>query len=360
MRESKRLFLKEARLLNKLNGHKNIVSFFAFCPEPYAIMLEYLCFDFSVFNADKKVTSLDNSLHFIDERLEDSALKKFQPKIARDIADGLSYLHNNGIVHRDLKPENILVSNQHYSEIPDESNRNAEFSSNPIMCKLTDFGESRATYLQTQTLVQSRTKRINRGTPIYMAPELHLESAHALTQNDLVKADIWAFGLVMYCLLNPDVDHPYQPVFAKAGMNECVESLKRLHEAKKLPPQRTKFESLVISDWWQIEAAYKACAKFDPDERVTAAEQSSILSAKQPEESLNVSRLNVSQATALSNVDRLLAERVEEHIASKTTRTTDESCLILGNNGTNACVFLDLGICDRFLTSDHCMSWAEF
>ena len=134
------------------------------------------------------------------------------------------------------------------------------------MCKLTDFGESRATYLQTQTLVQSRTQRVNRGTPIYMAPELHLESADVLTQKDLVKADIWAFGLVMYCLLNPDVDHPYQPVFAEARMNECVESLKGLHKAKKLPPQRTKFESLVVSEWWQVEAAYKACAKFDPDE----------------------------------------------------------------------------------------------
>ena len=149
-------------------------------------MLEYLCFDFSVFNVDKKVTSLSDLLHFIDERLEVTALKKFQPKVARDIAEGLSYLHNNGIVHRDLKPENILVSNQHYSEMSDKSNRNAEFSSNPIMCKLTDFGESRATYLQTQTLVQSRTQRVNRGTPIYMAPELHLESADALTQKDLV------------------------------------------------------------------------------------------------------------------------------------------------------------------------------
>ena len=188
LRESKRLFLK-SRLLHKLNGHKNIVSFFAFCPEPYAIMLEYLCFDFSVFNVDKKVTSLSDLLHFIDEQLEVSALKIFQPKVARDIAEGLSYLHNNGIVHHDLKPENILVSNQHYSEMPDESNRNAEFSSNPIMCKFTDFGESRATYLQTQTLVQSRTQRVNRGTPIYMAPELHLESADALTQKDLVKAD---------------------------------------------------------------------------------------------------------------------------------------------------------------------------
>ena len=358
-RESKRLFLKEARLLHSLNGHKNIVSFFSFCEEPYAIMLEYLCFDFAVFGVNKKVTSLGDLLHFIDDQLDVSALKKFQPKIARDIADGLCYLHNNCIVHRDLKPENILVSNQHYSEKLEDSYRNAEFAKNPIICKLSDFGESRATYLQTQTLVQSRTHRANRGTPVYMAPELHLHPANSLNHNDLVKADIWAFGLIMYCLINPDIDHPYQPVFTEAGMSESLDSLKCLLEAKKVLPQRSKYEFLLVSEWWQVEAAYQACAKFDPDERPTAAELSSILSVQQPEGSLNVVPLNVSQATALSNVDSFLAERVKGNRASNGVQTTDELCSLLDNDGTNACVFLDLGICDRFLSTDHCITWTE-
>src|SRR5262245_378144 len=31
-------------------------------------------------------------------------------RLAREIADGLSYAHEQGVVHRDIKPENILLS----------------------------------------------------------------------------------------------------------------------------------------------------------------------------------------------------------------------------------------------------------
>lgn len=53
-RESKKMFLKEARILHKLMNNENIVEFIAFCDDPYAIMLEYLCFDFRPFGIDKK------------------------------------------------------------------------------------------------------------------------------------------------------------------------------------------------------------------------------------------------------------------------------------------------------------------
>ena len=50
-------FVEEARMLR--NIQHNVVSFKAFCQRPYAIMLEYVHFDFSVFSdCDKKVHSL--------------------------------------------------------------------------------------------------------------------------------------------------------------------------------------------------------------------------------------------------------------------------------------------------------------
>jgi serine/threonine protein kinase len=59
-RESKETFLKEAGLLQKLKEKRNtaIIDFFGLCTDPYAIMMEYLYFDFNPFGVDKKVSSL--------------------------------------------------------------------------------------------------------------------------------------------------------------------------------------------------------------------------------------------------------------------------------------------------------------
>ena len=64
--EDKRLFLKEAKILQGLN-HKNVVQFQAICEMPSAIMLEYLCSDFSLFGRTSEAAySLDDYIHFVD------------------------------------------------------------------------------------------------------------------------------------------------------------------------------------------------------------------------------------------------------------------------------------------------------
>ena len=354
-RESKRLFVKEARLLHNLKGHKNIATFLAFCVEPHAIMMEYLYFDFGLFGVDKKVSSMNELLHFIDDHLDFTTLKSFQPKIARDIADGLCYLHEQGVVHRDLKPDNILVTNQHYLFVNEEKPRAELFANNPVTCKLADFGESRASYLQTQTLVSSQTHRVDRGTVVFMAPELHHQPLKPVSHEDLKKADIWAYGLVMYCLLNPDMDDPYQAVFAETGMNKCVDSLKCLLSERRLPKPQPKYEYLQVSEWWELEEAFELCAKFEPQLRPAASDLPSMFSVNQPEASLNLVQLAVSQATAVENADHALAEIIDQ------TGTSAEfhPATVPKNDGTNACVFLSLAICDRVLAAAESIKWTD-
>ena len=52
--EDENNFLKEAKLLRSLQ-HKDIVAFKNFCNTPYAIMLEYVYFDFLPFEIPRQV-----------------------------------------------------------------------------------------------------------------------------------------------------------------------------------------------------------------------------------------------------------------------------------------------------------------
>ena len=81
-------------------------------------------------------------------------------------------------MHRDLKMENVMV------DVETGPDGEAE-----IICKVADFGF--ATILERNNMT-----RENLGTPLYMAPEIVSERMY---DN---KVDIWALGIMTYCLLN--------------------------------------------------------------------------------------------------------------------------------------------------------------
>ena len=68
--EAKRRFEKEAAILNTVKGHRNVCEFLKFCQEPYAIMMDHSCFDFNFLEVDKKVSSLEDFIHFIHAEFE--------------------------------------------------------------------------------------------------------------------------------------------------------------------------------------------------------------------------------------------------------------------------------------------------
>ncbi len=105
--------------------------------------------------------------------------------ICRQIAEGLEAAHEKGVIHRDLKPANVMVS---------EGDK----------VKILDFGLAKALSddsrsvdsSQSPTLTDAMTQPgVILGTAAYMSPE------QAKGKSVDKRADIWAFGCILYeCL----------------------------------------------------------------------------------------------------------------------------------------------------------------
>jgi len=106
--------------------------------------------------------------------------------IARQIAEALEVAHEAGIVHRDLKPANIKVRGDGTVKVLDFG-----------LAKAMDpGGSSNANLANSPTLTGRATQMgVILGTAAYMAPE----QAKGKTVDR--RADIWAFGVVLYEML---------------------------------------------------------------------------------------------------------------------------------------------------------------
>jgi len=106
-------------------------------------------------------------------------------RIAKQICEALEYAHERGIVHRDLKPANVKVT-------ADDA------------VKILDFGLAKAMEGDAASIDISTSPTISRmatmqgvllGTAAYMSPE------QAKAKPVDRRADIWAFGCVLYEML---------------------------------------------------------------------------------------------------------------------------------------------------------------
>jgi len=107
--------------------------------------------------------------------------------IAREVAEGLEYAHERGIIHRDLKPSNISVTSDGKVKILDFG-----------LAKALDPGGGGASpdMSHSPTVTAAVTEAgIVLGTAAYMSPEV----ARGKTADR--RADIWAFGCVLYEML---------------------------------------------------------------------------------------------------------------------------------------------------------------
>ena len=105
--------------------------------------------------------------------------------LAKGMAEGLEYAHERGIVHRDLKPANVKVT-------PDGSVKILDFG----LAKALDAPIAAAHIANSPTISVAGTQAgLLLGTAAYMAPEQ--ARGHAVDR----RADIWAFGCVLYEML---------------------------------------------------------------------------------------------------------------------------------------------------------------
>lgn len=135
--------------------------------------------------------------------------------LAKQVIEGLHYLHSRKLLHRDVKPENILHNTA--GEV-----------------KLTDFGISKdlnSTVAMAATFV---------GTATYMSPE------RASGQDYSFAADIWSIGLVLYELATGEYPFPAITSFPVLYDFLCTKPEPRL-DAEVYPEDLCSFVALGLN-----------------------------------------------------------------------------------------------------------------
>jgi len=149
---------------------------------------------------------------------------------------------------------------------------------------------------------------------------------------DLQKMDMWSFGMVLFCILNPDVPYPYYIEAKKerqAGRIVDKNMSKQLLEHECLPQSSSTYDEMSSTGgkWGKIAQTMGRCLKFNPAERINA-----------------------------TNIVSLL----NHHLSFHPCIISQDSQAVAYNSGTvtqnlqsaeNACTFLSLLIADKLCTS---------
>ncbi|TYI27745.1 hypothetical protein ES332_A05G197800v1 [Gossypium tomentosum] len=199
----RREFTQEVNIMRKIQ-HKNVVQFFGACTTPpnLCIVTEFMS---------------GGSIYDLLHKQKSGFKLPLLLKLAIDVSEGMSYLHQNGIMHRDLKAANLLMDENGVRDV----------------VKIADFGVAR---VQAQPGVMTAET----GTYRWMAPEVieHKPYDH--------KADVFSFGVVLWEMLTGKL--PYEnltPLQAAVGVVQ--------KDLRPVIPQytRPKFVELLERCWQQ-------------------------------------------------------------------------------------------------------------
>ena len=178
-------FEREAHVLASLN-HPNIATVYGF--EAGAIGMELV-------EGPTLAERIGGRAIPVDEALP----------IAKQIAEGLEYAHEKGVVHRDLKPANVKLT-------ADGNVRILDFG----LAKVLEAPPPAGNLSISPTMALSATQAgVILGTAAYMAPE---QARGAAVDK---RADIWAYGVVLYEMLTG------KPPFAGETVSDTLAAVLR-------------------------------------------------------------------------------------------------------------------------------------
>ena len=219
-------FEREARAVASLN-HPNICSLYDVGPN-YLVM-EYV-------EGESPAGPMP-----IDQAME----------IARQIAEALAEAHDKGVVHRDLKPANIKIKPDGTVKVLDFGL--AKIGGGPVASSSED----------SPTISMAATQAgVILGTAAYMAPE------QARGKRVDARADIWAFGVVLYELITG------QRLFKGEDLTETLASVvKEQPDLSAVPPR--------------VRRLLEECLRKDPKKRLQAiGDMRLVLDSAEPPPSL--------------------------------------------------------------------------
>ncbi len=153
--------------------------------------------------------------------------------LARQIAEALQAAHQHGIIHRDLKPANIKIK-------PDGTVKVLDFGLAKIAERSTVAADSRNTATTMLELTQAGQIL---GTAAYMAPE------QARGKGVDKRADIWAFGAVLYEMLTG------KRLFDGESLGDTLAAVLT---------EEPNFEAVPVKARWLL----KSCLQKDPKHRL--------------------------------------------------------------------------------------------
>ncbi|KAL3928278.1 MAG: hypothetical protein SGBAC_012720, partial [Bacillariaceae sp.] len=239
-----RRFQSEAVMMSRCGVHQHIVQFIA-ChidldsSQLPIIVMEHMRMTLFVAIHEERLPSIKQRVHLL-----------------RGVLGALEFLHIRRIVHQDVKTPNILLNED------------------LTVAKLSDFGEAKEKGFNTTQGTMNTTRTggaastvgaaTASGTPCYQPPEVLVEDVTEASR----KADIHAFGVVLWECLTGDIPHRKKRLLQILLLAQD-ESRNLLLDIPSVPNSRFKETEKKV--WYILQSLTESCLQRDRTKRPTAS-----------------------------------------------------------------------------------------